>query len=390
MQATQYDYIFLGAGAASLSIVLRMIDSNKFADKKILLIDKKNKNTNDRTWCFWEHSIGFFEDIVYRKWSKLLFYADDKKINLDIDSYQYKMIRGIDFYKKCFSLIDQQKNIEVLYGDISFEKDTDEPVIQLNEELLEYKKNAIIFNSIYKPEENNIKTFHLLQHFKGFIIETKDKHFDAAQATLMDFRVKQNNGTTFVYVLPLSPHSALIEYTSFSEKVLDKDEYNIHLKNYIEQFLLIKDYTICEEEFGVIPMTNHKFSFYKNGMYYIGTAGGQTKASTGYTFSFIQKQAESIVEALISKTSLLQIQKTKRRFLFYDSTLLHILSKRLLDGKKIFTMLFKRNKAGIIFKFLDNETNFPEEIKLLNTLPKRVFLKAGFKEFMKMIFSRYL
>ena len=56
-------------------------------------------------------------------------------------------------------------------------------------------------------------------------------------------------------------------------------------------FLGLDNYTIVEEEFGVIPMTNTNFPFFKDGMYYIGTAGGQTKASTGYTFRFIQKQA---------------------------------------------------------------------------------------------------
>ena len=123
-------------------------------------------------------------------------------------------------------------------------------------------------------------------------------------------------------------------------------------------------------------------------MYFIGTAGGQTKASTGYTFRFIQKQADKIVEELISKNKLSKNKKTKKRFLFYDSTLLHILSKNLLPGKTIFSILFKNNNAGKVLKFLDNETTVAEEIKLLNCLPKKVFIKAGLIEFMKMVLPR--
>ncbi len=63
-----YDYIFAGAGAAGLSLLTRMIASGKFSDKKILLIDKAPKTSNDRTWCFWEKENSFFEEIVYRKW----------------------------------------------------------------------------------------------------------------------------------------------------------------------------------------------------------------------------------------------------------------------------------------------------------------------------------
>ena len=135
-------------------------------------------------------------------------------------------------------------------------------------------------------------------------------------------------------------------------------------------------------------MTNEKFPYFKNGMYFIGTAGGQTKASTGYTFKFIQKQADEIVTELIVKDNLSKKKKLKKRFLFYDSTLLHILSKKLLEGKTIFSILFKKNKASAIFKFLDNESSVREEIKLLNSLPKKIFIKAGFSELIKMIVKK--
>ncbi|MGH2565132.1 MAG: hypothetical protein ACRDE5_11500, partial [Ginsengibacter sp.] len=66
-------------------------------------------------------------------------------------------------------------------------------------------------------------------------------------------------------------------------------------------------------------------------------------------------------------------------------TLLHILSKKLLEGKLIFSILFKKNKASDIFKFLDNESTPGQEMKLLNSLPKKIFIKAGFSEIIKMI-----
>ena len=48
-------------------------------------------------------------------------------------------------------------------------------------------------------------------------------------------------------------------------------------------------------------------------MYFIGTAGGQTKASTGYTFRFIQKQADKIVEELISNGNSFKKTKNKKK-----------------------------------------------------------------------------
>jgi Lycopene cyclase protein. len=244
-------------------------------------------------------------------------------------------------------------------------------------------KDTIVFNSIYTITEKQKDKFYLLQHFKGWIIETQENFFNPDVGTLMDFSVDQTNGTTFVYVLPLSEAKALIEYTIFSEKILSKTEYDEALKFYLDDLKGLPAYTIAEEEFGIIPMNNENYPFIKNGMYFIGTAGGETKPSTGYTFRFIQKQADQIVKDLISKGKPAN-KKIKKRFLFYDSTLLHILSKKLLDGKLVFTLLFKKNSAANIFKFLDNETTVMEELKLLNSLPKKIFTKAGFTEFIKM------
>lgn len=379
----RYDYIFLGTGCATLSIVIRMIDSGKFKDKQILLIDRTPKIINDRTWCFWEKEDGYFENLVFRKWNYLNFKTEVIDIDLEIDPYQYKMIRGIDFYNYCFSKINLQNNISVIYGNISKTEYKEKTRIEINNKFLD-TKDAIVFSSIYNKQEETDK-YYLQQHFKGWIIETSSKSFD--KATLMDFSISQKRGTSFIYVLPISSTRALIEYTLFTKNILAQDEYDKVLKNYIEEMKGILEYTILETEYGVIPMTNANFKYYNNGIYNIGTAGGQTKASTGYTFNFIQKHSYQIVNCLEhSKISLLR-ESRKKKYHFYDSTLLHILANNRMDGKEIFTNLFFKNRASKVFKFLDNETNVFEDLDIIKSLPKKEFFIAGFKEFIKMFRS---
>lgn len=358
-----------------------MIDSGKFGDKNFLLIDKEAKNKNDRTWCFWEKETGYFETIVHKKWEHLLVNCDELTLSLEIDPYAYKMIRGIDFYNYCLAKIRFLPNIEIRYGDIGFGPGK---TIKINGESIAVD-NALVFNSINLPVEKKPNQFYLLQHFKGWIIETQTDQFNTKQGTLMDFNVAQDMGTAFVYVLPLATNKALVEYTLFTENLLPKEEYDLQLQNYIKQRLNINEFVIVEEEFGVIPMTNARFAAFENGMYNIGTAGGQTKASTGYTFQFIQKHAVKIVEDIIAGKYPSKKRTPKKRFHFYDSTLLHILSGNKLQGKQVFTQLFQKNKAVKVFKFLDNETTLKEELKIISTLPKREFLAAGIKEFFKMI-----
>lgn len=373
---SRYDYIFLGAGCAGLSLLMRLIDCGLAAGKKILLIDKAPKNTNDRTWCYWEKEKGFFESIVYRKWDGLIFRSDNFSELLDIAPYQYKMIRGIDFYTYCFGEIQKHSNITVLYDEIlSF----DAGAIRLSHQTIE-AGGAVVFNSLYQPAEKKKDKFYLLQHFKGWLITTEGPVFNPAVATLMDFQVHQDYGTSFVYILPLHENQALVEYTLFTDSLLAPEQYDAELRHYINQFLPGVSYTVTEEEFGIIPMNNERLPFYAGGIYHIGTAGGQTKASTGYTFQFIQKQTKTIVEALQQQQDLRTLSFSPRRFHFYDSTLLHLLVKGPLTGKAIFTRMFRRNKAARVFKFLDNETRLPEELKIMLTLPIGTFFKAGMRE----------
>ena len=376
-QQSTYDYIILGAGCAGLSLLMRFLHTPQLANKKILLIDKHPKNTNNRTWCFWEKQAGFFDSIIYKKWTSLLFGCGEYVKSLSIKPYTYKMIRGIDLYDYCFTEISKHPNVEIIYDDILYY--SSEKIILANGEV--QCNNAIVFNSTYKnlPQQKN--KHYLLQHFKGKVIETIQPFFDETKATLMDFRVHQNHGTAFVYVMPLSPFKALIEYTLFTSALLTPEQYEAELNNYINNNLQLKDYTVIEEEFGVIPMTNAVFSIIENGVYNIGTAGGQTKASTGYTFQFIQKQTEAIVTLLLqNKKPVVSADFFKKRFKFYDSTLLNLLTNQHLDGSDFFSTLYKNNSAAAIFKFLDNETTLVEELKIMNTAPRWLFTKAAFKE----------
>jgi lycopene beta-cyclase len=383
--SSKYDFIFIGAGCGALSIVMRMIKSGKFSDKKILLIDKEPKIKNDRTWCFWEEENGFFENVVYKKWSRLSFFSDEYSNTMDISPFEYKMIRGIDFYNYCFSKIVIHKNIDILYREVkSFSCNKGGITLHLNNEVLEFGY-VTIFNSFFgqndRENTNSKNNITLLQHFKGWIINTPNAAFDPAIATFMDFRVQQDRGTTFTYVLPLSETKALVEYTLFTKEILKDEEYESELKAYLKDFLRIDDYKIIEQEFGVIPMGTKKLDFYTGGIYNIGTVGGQTKASTGYTFQFIQKQATLITECLIHNKSLSEIPVTSSRFLFYDKVLLDVLYNKSVTGKEIFTTLFKKNKPQQVLKFLDNESSLTEELKIIFTLPTLPFLKAALRQF---------
>jgi len=358
-----------------------MIRSDKFADKKILLIDKDAKNKNDRTWCFWETQPGFFEDIVYRKWDTISFLSDDYSATTNISPYQYKMIRGIDFYNYCFDEIKKNTGIEILNGCLNTGYSHKEGVsINIDDKIFHFE-SATIFNSIANLENKLPGEIKLLQHFKGWVVESDKPVFNPDIASIMDFRVHQDHGTAFAYVLPFSETKALVEYTLFTKTLLKQLQYDVELKRYLSEILKLENYIVSDTEFGVIPMTNRKFGFQNNGVFNIGTAGGQTKASSGYTFQFIQKQSQQIADCLANGDPLFTIPDPPKRFRFYDNTLLYILYNNKLQGKKIFTRLFQKNKAKDVLRFLDNESSLSQDLKIISSLPVFPFLKAAINTF---------
>lgn len=363
-QHNTYDYIIAGAGCAGLSLLMHFIHSGKFAGKRILLIDKAPKTSNDRTWCFWEAKPGLFESIVRKQWDKVLFKSDEFSRVMDIAPYRYKMIRGIDFYEYCFEVINQQKNIEVMYAAV---ESIDDCMVANGQKFdAQYIFNSILFA---KPEGK----LNLLQHFKGWLVESPQPVFDEDCATLMDFTVSQEYGTTFAYVLPVSPTRAMIEYTLFTKDLVEV--YEEGLRDYIKF-----PYKVCEEETGIIPMTNYSFPRSRGNVINIGSAGGQTKPSSGYTFYFIQQHSRAITDKIIRTGKPFTGPLYPKRFRYYDSVLLNVLATGKLSGKRVFTDLFRKNKPAHILQFLNNESSFLTDLRIISSLPTIPFLKAGLQE----------
>jgi lycopene beta-cyclase len=126
-------------------------------------------------------------------------------------------------------------------------------------------------------------------------------------------------------------------------------------------------------------MTNHKFPSNQNKIINIGTAGGQTKGSSGYTFKFIQKNSKAIVDQLIKSGSPI-VNTSSKRFQFYDSILLNVLANKKLSGRQIFTPIIKKNKPQHLLRFMDNESTLSEDLKIISSLPTLPFLKAALKQ----------
>jgi len=193
----------------------------------------------------------------------------------------------------------------------------------------------------------------------------------------MDFDCEQRNSVHFFYTLPYSKNKALIE-TTWLSKMSDSSEknYDNQMKDYIENHLTLKDYNITYKEEGAIPLFYPSNYTEKNKMN-IGTAGGMTRLSTGYTFLNIQEHSRYIRKNIenINKMRIFEINK---KYQFLDRIFLRVIEKHPEKMPKIFYNMFGASTNAVI-KFLSNKSNFLEDLSIILKMPKWIFIKALFK-----------
>ncbi|WP_372753309.1 lycopene cyclase family protein [Mariniflexile sp.] len=378
--STHFDYIIIGNGLAGLQLALKMASDSFFENKQIALIDPSNKNTNDKTWSFWEKEPSQWDHLVKKSWTNASIKTAAKNIDLNLLPYTYKTIHAIRFYQDSISKLKEHKNIQFILECV-------ETIEELNEVMVKTNKNKYTASHVFDsrlPEnfkETASKYINITQHFKGWIIKTETPVFNQHHFTMMDYRLKDGEQTTFTYVLPFSETEALIEFTYFTKHTVEDSRYDYFIKKYIASFFEINDYQIIETEQGQIPMTNFPFGNYNTlQVTKIGTGGGWVKGSTGYSFKHTEKKVAKIIENLKSNR-IPSYKLFKRKYKFYDKVFLKVLKDENHKGEWIFQQFYDKNSVQTMFRFLDEESTFIEELKIMWSLFSWSFIKAFFKTF---------
>mgnify|MGYP001320674564 CR=1 FL=1 len=350
----EFDYVIIGGGCAGLSLAYELDLHQKLSNKTLAIIEPRKEYLRDKTWSFWKVSPHNFEDCVKKNWKEFSIKKPSSSKVIRCDNFPYQSVDSGLFYKKIINKLNKNKNI-------SFFKNIKD--LNIN--------NAFIFNSV--PSLKNTSS-NLWQHFYGVEIETDEDFFNDRTVDLMDFNCDQRNNVHFFYVLPFDKNKAMIETTWLSKEDLSLKDYESQIKNYIN-YLGIQNYKITYKEEGAIPLFYPIFKKEKNKIN-IGTAGGMTRLSTGYTFLNIQEHSKFIRENLenITKIKIFEIDK---KYKFLDKIFLRVLKKHPEKMPNIFFKMFRASPKTVI-KFLSNKSNFFEDLCIIFRMPKLTFIKALF------------
>ena len=352
----EFDYVIIGGGCAGLSLAYELEINNKLKDKTLAIIELREEYKRDKTWSFWKVFDHSFEDCVIKSWNNFTINTSEGSQELKNEKYPYQSIDSGKFYEKINLKLSKNPNINFFRN--------------LNEIKSE---NSFIFNSVIKDE---LDKSGLWQHFQGVEIETSKDIFDDEILNLMDFNCDQRNDVHFFYTLPLSKNKALIE-TTWLSNLEDQSlmDYDLQLENYIKNNLGIKNYKINFTEKGAIPLF---YPFFKNEnqMINIGSAGGMTRLSTGYTFLNIQEHSRYIAKNF-DKIEKIKTFNLGKKYQFLDKIFLRVLEKYPEKMPKIFSEMFKAPPDTVI-KFLSNKSSIFQDINIISKMPTFIFIKALF------------
>lgn len=363
-----YTYIITGAGCSGLTLAWKLKDVLK-PGETVLLIDRTCKDENNRTFSFWADK-SYTNGMLFHEWEKMVVMDSSNNFDLEITPYKYCMIQSGDYADAILTELKKNSSFELLKASVIDIKTlgtsgvvtTSKGIISAN----------WVFNSCYPNLKEIAFTgrINLIQQFYGFTIETEKDCFTPGELSFMDFRTNQSHGTTFGYVLPFSSKTALVEFVAISKDYWQMASIKEELEDYIENTLKTGSYKIISKESGWLPMTDSKLNpYFGERVINIGIVGGALKASTGYSFTNTQMQAERLIRSI--KTKGYPINNNpffKKRFRLYDRTFLLLLQKYPQKGHELFISLFKHNKANKILKFLDNQTTLFEELRIFSTV----------------------
>lgn len=377
LHLSHYDYIIGGAGCAGLDFALQLFESG-IDSKKVLIIDKQHRESLNYSLSFWTNEKSHWDEVVRKKWNKIQVISENGEVfEDDLQAYTYNFLEGKQMY-------DYVKDKLSVNSNFHFKSDYINRTIEINQKVWVFCEGST-FTCDYFFDSTNVNIIKdgfignkaVYQQFVGFFIETKEDFFNDEVATLMDFRPQQHDYLRFVYTMPFSKTTALIEFTMFTPSLKSFAEVENELQNYLRTQINISGFKITETERGIIEMNRKcQYTVKSSRIIPIGRCANMLKPTTGYAFRKIQNDSKYIVNNIVKRGIPKVRRLCKLRFKIYDSIMLKVLTTNS-NLSRIYFEFFKNNNAVNFLRFLDEETNLEKEIKVIKSVKDKSFVRAS-------------
>ena len=358
----QVEHAIVGGGVAGSSLALRLVGRGL---GRVALIDPQDRDP--RTFAFWARGPLLVDPLIVHEWSRLRIRgprAGQDQV-LELGDWRYAIVPGQALRDRAVQAVSDAGGL-VLHGAVHGLRDQGEHCdVRVDGQRVQARW-------LYDSRLREPPGIRFRQTFRGAWIDTPDDVFDPDEAVLMDFHHladagvgELEHGVRFFHVMPTSARRALVTVVAMAPGRPELD-----VAPYLREGLGLETWTVEREERGSTPLTDHRFARrVGDRVVRIGNAGGRLKASTGYAFVRIQRDAERMADSLATHGHPFDVGGSRWGWRFLDGVLLELLHAKGQRAEAVFLAMFERHPVDRVLRFLDEDLSVQELPAFVRGLP---------------------
>lgn len=362
--------VVLGAGASGSAVVRALAAAG--APGPVLLVDDGSVPLDERVWASWL-PVGdrAADPAVSASWRRLVIATDGGRRVLGLRHHRYVAVRGHDLRAATDVALAAVSGERLAATVTAVDDDGESALVATSAGEL---RAGLVLDSVGMLDAATPSP-HAWMSFSGCEIETDGPVFDRDAVRLMDFRVPQAGGATFAYTLPWAADRALVELTRICPEPTSAST-GADLTVHLDRVVGAGRYRVVRRESGVLPLAPRVRRPRSAHCLAIGAEAGLVRASTGYGYERMRRDATRIAEQLRRGARPSGLRRSPRHHAM-DAVFLELATRdpeTLVDSLE---RLFARNPADLVLRFLDEATSPREEVRLVSSLPTSPFLAAA-------------
>lgn len=283
-----YDYVLIGGGLQNALVALAVRAHQP--DARVALVERSQRLGGNHTWCLHLGDIpdsarSWIEPLLTYRWPsyKVAFPGLERTIEasyvgVSSERLDYVVTRAIQSHSGSRLLLETE----------AVEVSADRVVLSNGTEI----GGTAVVDARGLDERSGIPCGY--QKFVGIEVDLESDH-GMSVPLLMDARVDQAEGYRFMYVLPISDRTVLLEDTYFNRSpTLDRAAIRDRIHDYVEaRGWAVR--RVRREEVGVLPMPcEGRRIRVSTGPLLAGYRGGWFHPGTGYSFPIAIRLAEAV------------------------------------------------------------------------------------------------
>ncbi|SFR02445.1 lycopene beta-cyclase [Lentzea waywayandensis] len=361
--------VIAGGGVSGLSLAAHLAVTDH--RHPVVVVDDASKPLGDMTWASWSDRPGLLDAAASRWFERVRVHVNGRTTVLPLGRYRYRVVRGDDLLAVVRRYTDSLRHFTFHHGHV--DRVEDDGVIVDGRHM----RAKWVFDSVVGPAEQPPADAAL--SFRGWQVHSERAAFDVETPTLFDFRTPQGHGASFVYVLPVDAHHALVEHTSFIAPGAPQDvaAQREALAEYLADVVGTGGHDVEREEHAVLPLRSAQSPRRNGNALTIGVEAGMMKASTGFAYQRIQRDSAAIAESLRRHGDPFHLPASPSRFRMFDGVLLDVIRREPAQLEQAFGALFRFRTAEPALRFLDEATSVTQEWRLFAGMPAAPYLTAA-------------